>query len=442
MNWSAIPDVLAAALLAGAFASVVRRCKTTVSGLWLIGWLMIVLHFIAALFWNLPGFAGNFASLIALASLIWAGALFLIAPIPYRGNRSNLIFSASILICNTAYLAFLIFAPERNWGLAATAVLLAVVPLAIAVHDRRTVSHPLRWFTASVYTALGVVLLFLQQRPNGGELAINGLLFTIYLICAFSFVIVYRRSTAGAFVSIAGFVCWANVFSAAPMLRAWAPWIHMENEVWNLPKYVVAVGMMLLLLEDQVQHNEYLALHDELTGLPNRRLFQDRLANAIERARRNGEQTALMVIDLDRFKLVNDTFGHHIGDLLLEHVAKAFASRVRRSDTVARTGGDEFSIILEEPTSREDACLVGESLMELLKEPVDLEGTTVQTGASIGIAIFPEDALETDKLFISADMRMYEIKNNGRGQLDGRCDSMSVVTEAQSVGVPLRLASE
>jgi diguanylate cyclase (GGDEF)-like protein len=158
-----------------------------------------------------------------------------------------------------------------------------------------------------------------------------------------------------------------------------------------------------------------LALHDDLTGLPNRRLFQDRLSNALERARRTKTQTALLQVDLNRFKQVNDTLGHHIGDLVLQYVAALFSARVRRSDTVARTGGDEFSIILEEPTSRGSAVLVGKSLQQLLSEPLNVgQGITVRIGASIGIAVFPDDAPNMDALCIAADRRMYDVKDGFR----------------------------
>ena len=169
------------------------------------------------------------------------------------------------------------------------------------------------------------------------------MLFTIYFGCCLHFWYAYRRATTGAFITIAGFLAWAAVFVVAPGMNIFLPNLRLESEVWNLPKYVVAVGMILLLLEDQIEHNKYLALHDELTGLPNRRLFQDRLASALERARRTGSQTALLLVDLDQFKQVNDALGHHAGDQLLERVGRVFSARVRRSDTVARTGGDEFS---------------------------------------------------------------------------------------------------
>jgi diguanylate cyclase (GGDEF)-like protein len=171
--------------------------------------------------------------------------------------------------------------------------------------------------------------------------------------------------------------------------------------------------MILLLLEEQIEHNKHLALHDVLTGLPNRRLFQDRLASALERARRAETQTALLVLDLDRFKQVNDTMGHHVGDLLLQEVAKLFSGRVRKSDTVARTGGDEFTVILEAPTSAADAIHVGRSLQAMLMEPMSLENRQVTIGASFGVAVFPDDAEEMDALCNAADLRMYEHKRTG-----------------------------
>jgi diguanylate cyclase (GGDEF)-like protein len=127
----------------------------------------------------------------------------------------------------------------------------------------------------------------------------------------------------------------------------------------------------------------------------------------------------LLLIDLDQFKQVNDVYGHHIGDLLLKHVGKVFSDRVRRSDTVARTGGDEFSVVLHEPTSREDAERVGNSLIELLNESFELDNRTMRIGASFGIAVFPEDANDAEGLCIAADLRMYEFKHK-TGLLAGK----------------------
>jgi len=415
LNWSGLPDLTAIALLACAFAAVARGSQIHVSGIWLRGWLMIVLHFAANLFSHMTGLAGTLCSIVIASSLIWAGHLFMYAAVPFHHERSSRWMVGLLLAVNTAYIAVIMWGPSAAWALTPVAALFAAGPLTILFLNLRRFSHPLRWFIVVLHVLLAIYLLAVQHRPeDGGDLALNGVLCTVYLGCALNFFFAYRRATAGAFVTIAGFFSWSMVFVVGPLMGAFAPNVQVESEVWNLPKYIVAVGMILLQLENQIEHNKHLALHDVLTGLPNRRLFQDRLASAIERARRTGSQAALLVIDLDRFKQVNDTLGHHVGDLLLQHVGAAFASRVRRSDTVSRTGGDEFSILLEEPTNQDDAVRVGESLLQLLKDPIELENHQITVGASVGISIFPTDATEIEDLCITADKRMYESKYRAR----------------------------
>jgi len=417
LNLSGLPDLMTIALLACAFASVARGSKNLVSGLWLRGWLMIVLHFAALVCLSAPGFLGVLVSVVVLASLVWAGHLFMYAAVPYREERSSRVMFGTFLATNTAYILALQLGPSAAWALTPLAALFGLGPLAVALSTKRHFSLPLRWASVSLHVLLSIYLLAVQHRPsNGGDLAVNAVLCTVYLGCCINFFSAYRRATAGAFVTIAGFFAWSMVFVVSPLMAAFRPLVHVESEVWNLPKFVVAVGMILLLLEDQIEHNKHLALHDVLTGLPNRRLFQDRLAHTIERARRTGTLAALMVIDLDRFKQVNDTLGHHVGDLLLQYVGSAFSSRVRRSDTVARTGGDEFSVILGEPINREGAEGVGLSLLELLEEIIELEKHKVNVGASLGIAIFPTDASDLEGLCIVADQRMYVSKNATRAR--------------------------
>lgn len=418
MNWSALPDLAAVGLLTGAFASVAKRNQSDNSDGWLIGWLMIALHFAASLFQNLPGAAGDWANLVSIVALAWSGLLFTWASVPYRRKQSSsrwLLFG--LLAATALYVSLAFFAPSTSWMLVPAALLFGVVPLAITIVAIRKVNHPLRWAALLLFMGLSVYLLVVQYRPNDGlYLAFNAILFTVYFGCCIHFGYAYRRSSAGSVITIFGFLAWASVFVVGPFMQRNFPAIHVEGEVWNLPKYLVAVGMILLLLEDQVEHNRHLALHDHLTGLPNRRLYQDRLANALERARRSESRTALLVVDLNGFKLVNDTFGHHVGDLVLQRVGELFSSRVRRSDTVARTGGDEFSIILEDPTSPTAAKHVATSLLHLLDQPLLIGDKTVRIGASVGIAIFPEDARDMESLCIAADLRMYNIKH---GAIEG-----------------------
>lgn len=416
VDWSKLPDLLAVGLLTAAFASVARRGHSSMSSLWLFGWALIVLHFVAFLFLAAPGPWSEVASFVALLSLANAGVLFMWAAAPYHHRTSSLWMLIALLGTNALYLSLLTLGTAPSWALISGAALFAVLPLAIALVASRRFNHPLRWTLVGLYCILSIFLLVFQLRPgNGISLAVNAVLFTVYFGCTLHFWSAYRRATAGAFITIAGFLAWASVFVLGPLLAANMPGLHLESEVWNLPKYVVAVGMILLLLENQIEENKYLALHDELTGLPNRRLFQDRLSGALYRARRAGSQVALMLVDLDEFKLVNDTVGHHIGDQLLKRVGVLFTGRVRRSDTVARTGGDEFSVILEDPMTRADAARVGKSLVHLLEECIEVSGHTIRVGASIGIAVFPDDATDAESLCIAADRRMYAGKKAKAG---------------------------
>jgi diguanylate cyclase (GGDEF)-like protein len=417
VDLSKIPDVAAVALLTLAFFSVSRHGRSSFSGIWLIGWLMIVLHFAAFMFLPAPGIGGIVASILGSAALAWAGILFMWAAVPYRSRISSRWMLVVIFTTNTLYIFVVTIAPAGHWLLTPAAVLIGALPLLILLLNIRKSNHPLRWGLVILYVSLSVFLLMVENRPgNGLDLAMNAVFFTVYLGCCIHFWYAYRRATAGAFITVLGFLAWANVFTIAPTMDTFFPGFHLESEVWNLPKYVVAVGMILILLEDQIEHNKYLALHDELTGLPNRRLFQDRLAITIERARRTGSQAALLLVDLDRFKLVNDTVGHHIGDELLKHIGRLFVGRVRRTDTVARTGGDEFSVVLEEPMNRADAMRVARTLTQLLESPILLERNTVHIGASVGIALFPDDAGDAEALCIAADLRMYASKRAARSR--------------------------
>ena len=411
MNWTELPDLAAVALLAGAFASVARRGNTAVYKVWLTGWLVIVLHFAAFLFLTAPGIWGKVAESVGLIALTWAGILFMWASVPFRRRRSSRWRFAALLLTNTLYIPLVTGCLRAGWALVPVSILFGALPLVIALATVRKLNHPLRWTLVALYAGLSIFLLIFQRQPGSSDaLGLDAVLFTVYFGCAIHFWYAYRRVTTGAFITISGFLAWASVFVIAPLMAAHWPAIQVESEVWNLPKYVVAVGMILLLLEDQIEHNRHLALHDYLTGLPNRRLFEDRLSGALERARRAEATAALLVIDLDRFKHVNDTLGHPVGDLLLKRVAQLFSGRVRRTDTVARTGGDEFSVILEEPTSRENAIQVGRSLMHILQEPLQLGKHTVQVGASIGMAIFPDDGADMESLCVAADARMYDEK--------------------------------
>jgi diguanylate cyclase (GGDEF)-like protein/PAS domain S-box-containing protein len=155
------------------------------------------------------------------------------------------------------------------------------------------------------------------------------------------------------------------------------------------------------------------ALHDYLTGLPNRALFSDRLAHALNRRRRDGERVALLYVDLDRFKPINDRAGHKVGDHLLCEVASRLKSLVRDADTVARIGGDEFAVLLETVDGEKQALAAAERIVSIVRAPIITAGEEHQVGASVGIAVSTEELSHPEELVHQADLAMYEAKRRG-----------------------------
>lgn len=165
------------------------------------------------------------------------------------------------------------------------------------------------------------------------------------------------------------------------------------------------------LSEERIYH---LAHYDVLTDLPNRLLFNDRLAHSMERAQRNGTRVALLFLDLDHFKNVNDTLGHEFGDGLLRVIAERLRNTLREQDTVARLGGDEFTVILEDLERVPDAGVVANKIIEAIAQPVNVQGHELFVRASIGISIFPDDGRDVQTLLRNADTAMYRAKAQGR----------------------------
>ncbi len=158
----------------------------------------------------------------------------------------------------------------------------------------------------------------------------------------------------------------------------------------------------------------HMAYHDALTGLPNRLLFNDRLNVAMSVAERKKKKFAVMMLDLDGFKLINDSLGHDIGDLLLQNVGNRLRGHLRRSDTVARMGGDEFMLLLPEITERKDAELIARKIVDSFQRGFILNNQELKVTASIGIAIYPDGGVDFDTLKKNADIAMYEVKEKGR----------------------------
>jgi diguanylate cyclase (GGDEF)-like protein/PAS domain S-box-containing protein len=200
----------------------------------------------------------------------------------------------------------------------------------------------------------------------------------------------------------------ALVLRDAPAGEGCASYTDEHQELLLFVSAQVATAIQRKQLESRLH---FMAQHDELTQLPNRRLFHDRLGTAIARAERQQGRLSLLFIDLDKFKLVNDLYGHTAGDQLLQTVARRIQECVRHADTVARIGGDEFVVVLEQVSRPEFAALVKEKIHAALAEPIDLgEGRMLQATASVGVAHYPEHGADMAQLLRHADQAMYAAK--------------------------------
>ncbi len=202
-------------------------------------------------------------------------------------------------------------------------------------------------------------------------------------------------------------------------------WGNVTGAAVPAPEGAAAAYALVMLEDVDLRKNQELELahraaHDPLTGLPNRALFRDRLEQALRAARRRRGELAVLLIDLDRFKPINDELGHHAGDLVLQQLAARMGGSLRQADTVARIGGDEFAVLLAQE-GRQGAVAAAHKLMEAASQPFEIDGVQRSIGLSIGISVFPANAASADGLLRRADAAMYEAKRAQSGyRLSGR----------------------
>jgi len=300
--------------------------------------------------------------------------------------------------------------PRIYHAVSACGLLLGIVSAFVIARTRR----PGRgWWILFVQCCTWIPLWFFASAGYFRDAAYF-LLFVLYFAAAVVFQISLPRQSLGKVVIVAGFVIWSFVFLFHSWASNHAGYDVLSDEIWNLQKFLVTIGMLLVLLEQQVATNEWYAFHDHLTGLPNQRLFEDRLAAAIQQSQVNNTRTALLMVDLDGFKLINDTHGHDVGDELLRHIAHNLRGAIRVPDTLARLGGDEFMIIATDLPSDQPADLIARTsatrISHALRKAVSINGNALNVTGSIGVAVYPDDTTDGVLLRRLADQRMYEQK--------------------------------
>jgi diguanylate cyclase (GGDEF)-like protein len=412
MNFNVLPSLVALAILVVVFRAILRQGAAERLQLWLTAWILVLIHFVAQFVDVGHGPWDHVASAVSLGAVELASIAFLISMSPRASNRRRQLLLGAVL-----GLPALAYTTAVVWELTAHSFYYGVVVVALTATSllawnwyRETPSYLFGLLLASV--VFSSVLIWMVAR-NHADLGINVILAGLNFVVAVLYWRHFQRATAGVLTTVFGFVAWGAVFPIGMFLDLYSPSTIVESETWNIPKYFVAVGMILTLLEDQIHKNEYLAYHDALTGLPNRRLLEDRLEQALAHAARAGRKVAVLLLDLDRFKEVNDTYGHRIGDLALQQVVLRLSSRMRASDTLARSGGDEFTVV-SDVSDEHGADILLSALESALAVPLKVEGQFIQTGVSIGVALYPDHGHSPDELRAAADHAMYIAKRGAR----------------------------
>jgi diguanylate cyclase (GGDEF)-like protein/PAS domain S-box-containing protein len=535
---SGLLDLLSLGSLVLLFSSIYRKRPTSRVRCWLIGWCLILVHFAGLLLRPASemGHAGQ--DFLVLGSLVLGGVFFILSTTVVRfapGRWLAVLVTLGIPWLATTAAACFLPDGSRLLPLSAIAGEAATLIVAYRISQRRPMLRIM--LGLSVAGCTGWLSYGILHHHDGT--ALDVMLTQVFLLLALLYSFEVSRFTAGVRTVVFSLYAWAAVWVSAAAAEMLWPAAQIPPQLWNLPKYLVAVGMILTLLEEEIvsaedagahyrvlfesnphpmwmydtetlaflhvndaaaqqygyTHEEFgqmtmadirpgeefsrlvaelkrscenplngpwrhqrkdgsfmlvdiashqlehdghqvtfalmqdvterdrlheqlvhQANHDILTGLPNRALLEDRIAQTLAHASRYGHKAALLCLDLDRFKQINDTYGHAIGDVCLQEIGRRLSSRVRAVDTVARTGGEEFTVLLQEIAESEDAERVAADILRGLNEPYRHNGIDIDLTASLGIAVYPDHGTDPAVLWRDADTAMYRAKKSGGNQ--------------------------
>jgi diguanylate cyclase (GGDEF)-like protein len=411
-----LPEIFGLALVIGCFRPLVRRAGRHVN-LWFAGWFCLLLHFVALSFPLHPDHANSWLRLIERSA--FALAILLFAYTAENDPAQRVAWPlppilAAPLSCQAAVDAF----PAHSVALDRLAVLLFLAPalyLLFAAAQPNGKSHLRRTRQAIVFgiaylTLAGLALVFDPLRPS---VVGNAELTLLLLGAAFLFGRSAPRTHRGVVAAVTGMAAWALTWPALSLYAKLVRPIHLPQTIRELPLYLMVGGIILTLLEEHIRCTERLAMHDPLTDLANRRMFEERLALALEEARVDRTTIACLVIDVDNFKTINDTLGHDAGDQILRALSVRLAWHISPRDLLARTGGDEFTALLAGVHNEHHLKFVAGAMMSAASVPILVDNKSVDVRISIGIALSPDHADDTEGLRRAADQAMYSAKRRG-----------------------------
>jgi diguanylate cyclase (GGDEF)-like protein len=405
MNLAFFPDLFALAILVVILVLLRRRHRDARADAWLLGLSFTLIESVAHTFYAPQGVPDRVLHVIVLDCYLLAGLVFVWAAGDQGLNQRVRFFYLAL-----NGLSLLSLTSIYGWNLRYASVYVpavvigAIVGVASSLFLRRNWRYALMCLVG--WGSIGVLV----SRGNF-RAAVYWSLGCVYAIAALHFLRRLQSKSTGRLAIVTGFSIWALFFFTHPwVMDHYAANADIASHVWNMQKSLISIGMILVMLEEQVSNNEWLALHDELTGLPNRRLFAAKLTQAIEYSDRRGSSLALVVLDVNNFKTINDTLGHVAGDQVLREMANTLRKSIRATDTVARLGGDEFIIVATDMVNEGSVERFTDSLRSAIERPITINDQAMVVGASFGFAIYPRDAKEATKLLRLADQRMYQLK--------------------------------
>ena len=420
MDSSYLPDIFVLLVFLGGFRPLVKRVGTYVN-LWFLGWGFLLVHYLA-LSLVAPGrFIHIAAAVAALWSLQLCGLCFVVASANMPGANVGLVLSLELTIPILLQSLLMMLCPGRG-DLQVWAVALFLGP---GVHMLAWKRHRSR----SMLVISGAFALFAAAtlpvaKTQAATLPVtHGALAMLFLIAAYLYAAASGRFSRGIVAAVTGLTIWGLSYPLQDLHLHLHPGAVLSPALLSCPQYLVAAGIVLTLLEEHIGRTERMAMHDPLTDLPNRRLFEERLVATMEEARINRTTVACLVIDVDNFKQINDTLGHTAGDKLLRALAVRLSWHMSPRDILARTGGDEFTALLAGVNDENHLRFIASAMMSAASVPIALdEDQSVDVRISVGIALSPDHADDIDELRRMADEAMYSAKRRGGSILAFACE--------------------
>lgn len=401
MNYAFIPDLFALTILIVILLMVRRRHSEARADAWLLGLFLTLIEAVAHTFYARDGMPAGVLHVIVVNCYMLAGLVFIWAAGDQRLTHTSRLLYLSL---NGVALIGLTTIYGLNIRVSRAYYPVIIAGIIAGVASSIFLRHKWRYAVLSIlgWTAIAVLISKGDFRQ-----AVYWTLACLYAITAINFQRRLERHSTGKFAIVTGFAIWALCFVVHPWTVSSKDYADVASHVWNMQKSLISIGMILIMLEQQASSNEWLALHDDLTGLPNRRMFASRLTHAIEHSDGSKTSLALVVLDLNGFKKINDSLGHLAGDHVLREVSTALRKNIRTSDTVARLGGDEFIIVATDMANGSSVQRFADSIRHAIERPMVLNGQPLVVSASVGIAIYPDDATDATRLLRLADQRMY-----------------------------------